>query len=182
MVRKCGCGYYYYPLPPGAQYCDYNKQPAWGKSKKLLPTPAYNTQWLCDSLDHHPSLYACSLLFSHHWIQPLCVFTWIVNPGLSEGAVCLQRASEDRGFGNLAFSECVPPVSFPRSLLLPALQQAQKSSPELFWPVPQTLPVGHRIKAQEMPSLQGIFWTRFQFDVWAPVLQKEKHDSIRQLK
>ncbi|KAK2526837.1 Scnn1d [Columba livia] len=30
MVRKCGCGYYYYPLPPGAQYCDYNKQPAWG--------------------------------------------------------------------------------------------------------------------------------------------------------
>ncbi|XP_061306206.1 amiloride-sensitive sodium channel subunit delta [Pezoporus flaviventris] len=30
MVRKCGCGYYYYPLPPGAEYCDYNKQPAWG--------------------------------------------------------------------------------------------------------------------------------------------------------
>ncbi|KGL75803.1 Amiloride-sensitive sodium channel subunit alpha, partial [Tinamus guttatus] len=30
MVRKCGCGYYYYPLPPGAEYCDYNKHPAWG--------------------------------------------------------------------------------------------------------------------------------------------------------
>ncbi|XP_010135402.1 PREDICTED: amiloride-sensitive sodium channel subunit alpha-like [Buceros rhinoceros silvestris] len=30
MVKKCGCGYYYYPLPPGAEYCDYNKQPAWG--------------------------------------------------------------------------------------------------------------------------------------------------------
>uniref|UniRef100_A0A8C4UUD4 Sodium channel epithelial 1 subunit delta n=1 Tax=Falco tinnunculus TaxID=100819 RepID=A0A8C4UUD4_FALTI len=30
MVQKCGCGYYYYPLPPGAEYCDYNKQPAWG--------------------------------------------------------------------------------------------------------------------------------------------------------
>ncbi|XP_065593903.1 amiloride-sensitive sodium channel subunit delta [Cyrtonyx montezumae] len=30
MVRKCGCGYYYYPLPPGAEYCNYNKQPAWG--------------------------------------------------------------------------------------------------------------------------------------------------------
>nr|XP_010298429.1 PREDICTED: amiloride-sensitive sodium channel subunit alpha-like [Balearica regulorum gibbericeps] len=30
MVQKCGCGYYYYPLPPGAEYCNYNKQPAWG--------------------------------------------------------------------------------------------------------------------------------------------------------
>ncbi|NWI63147.1 SCNNA protein, partial [Todus mexicanus] len=30
MVQECGCGYYYYPLPPGAEYCDYNKQPAWG--------------------------------------------------------------------------------------------------------------------------------------------------------
>ena len=36
MVRKCGCGYYYYPLPPGAEYCNYNKQPAWGKSGRLL--------------------------------------------------------------------------------------------------------------------------------------------------
>nr|XP_014431009.1 LOW QUALITY PROTEIN: amiloride-sensitive sodium channel subunit delta [Pelodiscus sinensis] len=25
-----GCGYYYYPLPPGAEYCNYNKHPAWG--------------------------------------------------------------------------------------------------------------------------------------------------------
>ncbi|NXU45387.1 SCNNA protein, partial [Drymodes brunneopygia] len=30
MVRECGCGYYYYPLPAGARYCDYNTQPAWG--------------------------------------------------------------------------------------------------------------------------------------------------------
>ncbi|XP_067167040.1 amiloride-sensitive sodium channel subunit alpha [Apteryx mantelli] len=30
MVRKCGCGYYYYPLPPGAEYCNYNKHSAWG--------------------------------------------------------------------------------------------------------------------------------------------------------
>ncbi|XP_068772170.1 amiloride-sensitive sodium channel subunit delta [Struthio camelus] len=30
MVRKCGCGYYYYPLPPSAEYCNYNKHPAWG--------------------------------------------------------------------------------------------------------------------------------------------------------
>ncbi|NWZ43822.1 SCNNA protein, partial [Brachypodius atriceps] len=30
MLRECGCGYLYYPLPPGAQRCDYNKHPAWG--------------------------------------------------------------------------------------------------------------------------------------------------------
>ncbi|NWI48106.1 SCNNA protein, partial [Picathartes gymnocephalus] len=30
MLRECGCGYYYYPLPAGAQHCDYNRQPAWG--------------------------------------------------------------------------------------------------------------------------------------------------------
>lgn len=36
MVQKCGCGYYYYPLPPGAEYCNYNKQPAWGKGKRAV--------------------------------------------------------------------------------------------------------------------------------------------------
>lgn len=61
MVRKCGCGYYYYPLPPGAEYCDYNKQPAWGKSKRLLScpcrkgTPSYNSPWLHGSLGYCPS-------------------------------------------------------------------------------------------------------------------------------
>ncbi|XP_054857738.1 amiloride-sensitive sodium channel subunit delta [Eublepharis macularius] len=33
MIEKCGCGYYYYPLPrktPKAEYCNYNKYPAWG--------------------------------------------------------------------------------------------------------------------------------------------------------
>uniref|UniRef100_H9G7H4 Amiloride-sensitive sodium channel subunit delta n=1 Tax=Anolis carolinensis TaxID=28377 RepID=H9G7H4_ANOCA len=30
MIEKCGCGYYYYPLPAGAEYCNYNKHPAWG--------------------------------------------------------------------------------------------------------------------------------------------------------
>ncbi|NXK70362.1 SCNND protein, partial [Sylvietta virens] len=30
MLRECGCGYLYYPLPAGAQRCDYNKHPAWG--------------------------------------------------------------------------------------------------------------------------------------------------------
>ncbi|NXP65661.1 SCNNA protein, partial [Chloropsis cyanopogon] len=30
MLRRCGCGYFYYPLPAGARYCDYSRQPAWG--------------------------------------------------------------------------------------------------------------------------------------------------------
>ncbi|XP_060615090.2 amiloride-sensitive sodium channel subunit delta [Anolis sagrei] len=30
MIEKCGCGYYYYPLPSGAEYCNYNKHPGWG--------------------------------------------------------------------------------------------------------------------------------------------------------
>ncbi|XP_029435086.1 amiloride-sensitive sodium channel subunit delta [Rhinatrema bivittatum] len=30
MVGQCGCAHYVYPLPPGAEYCDYNKHPGWG--------------------------------------------------------------------------------------------------------------------------------------------------------
>ncbi|XP_078394277.1 epithelial sodium channel subunit alpha-like, partial [Cetorhinus maximus] len=30
MVSRCGCAYYFYPRPPGAEYCNYNKHTAWG--------------------------------------------------------------------------------------------------------------------------------------------------------
>ncbi|XP_067882626.1 amiloride-sensitive sodium channel subunit alpha-like [Heterodontus francisci] len=30
MVSRCGCAYYFYPLPDGAEYCNYNKHAAWG--------------------------------------------------------------------------------------------------------------------------------------------------------
>ncbi|KAE8593002.1 hypothetical protein XENTR_v10018941 [Xenopus tropicalis] len=30
MIEVCGCGYYFYPLPPGMEYCNYNKHPDWG--------------------------------------------------------------------------------------------------------------------------------------------------------
>nr|XP_056703913.1 amiloride-sensitive sodium channel subunit alpha [Euleptes europaea] len=30
MVERCGCGHYFYPLPPGAVYCDYTKHSGWG--------------------------------------------------------------------------------------------------------------------------------------------------------
>ncbi|KAG8435732.1 hypothetical protein GDO86_013614 [Hymenochirus boettgeri] len=31
MVARCGCGYAFYPLPPGAHYCDYYKNKSWGE-------------------------------------------------------------------------------------------------------------------------------------------------------
>ncbi|XP_040501456.1 amiloride-sensitive sodium channel subunit delta [Ursus maritimus] len=30
MVETCSCGYYFYPLPSGAEYCSYARHPAWG--------------------------------------------------------------------------------------------------------------------------------------------------------
>ncbi|CAN2388215.1 ligand-gated sodium channel activity [Pristimantis euphronides] len=30
MINRCGCGYYFYSLRPGMEYCDYNKHPGWG--------------------------------------------------------------------------------------------------------------------------------------------------------
>ncbi|XP_018424177.1 PREDICTED: amiloride-sensitive sodium channel subunit delta [Nanorana parkeri] len=30
MIEQCGCGYYFYPLPSGSEYCNYNKHPGWG--------------------------------------------------------------------------------------------------------------------------------------------------------
>uniref|UniRef100_A0ACB8FRF5 Uncharacterized protein n=1 Tax=Sphaerodactylus townsendi TaxID=933632 RepID=A0ACB8FRF5_9SAUR len=30
MVQRCGCAYFFYPLPSGAEYCDYAKHVAWG--------------------------------------------------------------------------------------------------------------------------------------------------------
>ncbi|XP_008576389.1 PREDICTED: amiloride-sensitive sodium channel subunit delta [Galeopterus variegatus] len=30
MVETCSCGYYFYPLPVGAEYCSYARHPAWG--------------------------------------------------------------------------------------------------------------------------------------------------------
>ncbi|XP_057605562.1 amiloride-sensitive sodium channel subunit delta isoform X2 [Hippopotamus amphibius kiboko] len=30
MVETCSCGYFFYPLPAGAQYCSYTRHPAWG--------------------------------------------------------------------------------------------------------------------------------------------------------
>ncbi|XP_063001522.1 amiloride-sensitive sodium channel subunit delta [Elgaria multicarinata webbii] len=47
MIEKCGCGYYYYQLPPGAEYCNYNKHPAWGHCFYLLYKKLANHQISC---------------------------------------------------------------------------------------------------------------------------------------
>ncbi|XP_034290788.1 amiloride-sensitive sodium channel subunit delta isoform X1 [Pantherophis guttatus] len=49
MVQKCGCGYYFYPLPPGAEYCNYNKHPAWGHCFYLLYKELTDHQLICFS-------------------------------------------------------------------------------------------------------------------------------------
>lgn len=38
MVETCSCGYYFYPLPSGAEYCSYARHPAWGETP---PTPCH---------------------------------------------------------------------------------------------------------------------------------------------
>ena len=40
MVQTCSCGYFFYPLPAGAEYCSYMRHPAWGELP-ALPLPAY---------------------------------------------------------------------------------------------------------------------------------------------
>ncbi|XP_035945637.1 epithelial sodium channel subunit delta isoform X6 [Halichoerus grypus] len=36
MVETCSCGYYFYPLPSGAEYCSFARHPAWGET---TPSP-----------------------------------------------------------------------------------------------------------------------------------------------
>ncbi|XP_013911863.1 PREDICTED: amiloride-sensitive sodium channel subunit delta [Thamnophis sirtalis] len=47
MVKNCGCGYYFYPLPSGAEYCNYNKHPAWGHCFYLLYKELTDHQLIC---------------------------------------------------------------------------------------------------------------------------------------
>ncbi|XP_053137537.1 amiloride-sensitive sodium channel subunit delta [Hemicordylus capensis] len=54
MIDKCGCGYYYYPLPDGAEYCNYNKHPAWGHCFYLLYDKLADHDLPCFSLCPKP--------------------------------------------------------------------------------------------------------------------------------
>lgn len=39
MVQTCSCGYYFYPLPAGAEYCSSARHPAWGEARPAPPRP-----------------------------------------------------------------------------------------------------------------------------------------------
>ncbi|XP_042334549.1 amiloride-sensitive sodium channel subunit delta [Sceloporus undulatus] len=47
MIEQCGCGYYYYPLPSEAEYCNYNKHPTWGHCFYLLYNQLINHNLSC---------------------------------------------------------------------------------------------------------------------------------------
>ncbi|XP_036137314.1 amiloride-sensitive sodium channel subunit delta [Molossus molossus] len=49
MVNTCSCGYYFYPLPAGAEYCSSARHPAWGHCFYRLYRQLENHQLPCVS-------------------------------------------------------------------------------------------------------------------------------------
>ncbi|KAM4652109.1 epithelial sodium channel subunit delta [Discoglossus pictus] len=47
MIELCGCGYYFYPLPPGSEHCNYNKYPGWGHCYYKLNEKMIDYQLSC---------------------------------------------------------------------------------------------------------------------------------------
>ncbi|XP_040276107.1 amiloride-sensitive sodium channel subunit delta [Bufo bufo] len=47
MIETCGCGYYFYPLLPGMEYCNYNKHPGWGHCFYRLYQKMLNHRLVC---------------------------------------------------------------------------------------------------------------------------------------
>lgn len=78
MVERCGCAYYFYPLPAGAEYCDYTKHVAWGKWTggivKLMPT----STCLVHLMSHYiSSLSSVTFLV---WDIQKTLLSWMASP------------------------------------------------------------------------------------------------------
>nr|AAI61708.1 AlphaxENaC protein [Xenopus laevis]AAI69906.1 AlphaxENaC protein [Xenopus laevis] len=56
MVARCGCGYAFYPLSPGDQYCDYNKHKSWGHCYYKLITEFTSNKLGCFTKCRKPCL------------------------------------------------------------------------------------------------------------------------------
>ncbi|OCT69807.1 amiloride-sensitive sodium channel subunit alpha-like [Xenopus laevis] len=56
MVASCGCGYAFYPLPPGEEYCDYNKHKSWGHCYYKLITEFSSNKLGCFTKCRKPCL------------------------------------------------------------------------------------------------------------------------------
>lgn len=72
MVNTCSCGYYFYPLPAGAQYCSSARHPAWGEPAHSTHSPAHSTHSpapLTCAGSHTADLLTCTPL-RHPWVSP----------------------------------------------------------------------------------------------------------------
>ncbi|KAM4704388.1 epithelial sodium channel subunit alpha [Rhinophrynus dorsalis] len=56
MVARCGCGYAFYPLPEGEEFCDYNKQKSWGHCYYKLSNEFTSDQMGCFTKCRKPCL------------------------------------------------------------------------------------------------------------------------------
>ncbi|XP_030078006.1 epithelial sodium channel subunit delta [Microcaecilia unicolor] len=61
MVQQCGCGYYFYPLPPGAEYCNYNRHPGWGHCYYRLHQDMMDQRLIC--------IHKCPMPCHEHWCK-----------------------------------------------------------------------------------------------------------------
>nr|XP_033778426.1 amiloride-sensitive sodium channel subunit delta [Geotrypetes seraphini] len=62
MVQQCGCAYYFYPLPPGAEYCNYNRHPGWGHCYYRLQQDTMDQKFSCFHTCQRPCHeYQCKL-------------------------------------------------------------------------------------------------------------------------
>ncbi|KAK9392066.1 amiloride-sensitive sodium channel subunit delta [Crotalus adamanteus] len=78
MVEKCGCGYYFYPLPSGAEYCNYNKHPAWGHCFYLLYKELTDHHLICFS--ECPKLCNKDIAKVNIFYEQLDYYSWDESP------------------------------------------------------------------------------------------------------
>uniref|UniRef100_A0A8B9Z9M8 Sodium channel epithelial 1 subunit delta n=1 Tax=Buteo japonicus TaxID=224669 RepID=A0A8B9Z9M8_9AVES len=112
MVRKCGCGYYYYPLPPGAEYCDYNKQPAWGHCFYQLYNRLRNHHLNCFDQCPKPCRMGSqwSLWFGSSVLSVVEMFELLIDTLVLSLLFCYQRFRSKKTL-QVAHAPTIPSVS-----------------------------------------------------------------------
>ncbi|XP_078235196.1 epithelial sodium channel subunit delta [Pogona vitticeps] len=78
MIEKCHCGYFYYPLPSGAEYCNYNKHPAWGHCFYQLYKQLAHHKHIC--FDECPKLCKEDLAMVNVYFEKLDYQSWDESP------------------------------------------------------------------------------------------------------
>lgn len=85
MVNRCSCAYYFYPLPAGAEYCDYTKHVAWGKystgQEELYSKPHTHMNLFASSHVPVTLFIVCNELPDFLvWDIQKTLFSWMVSP------------------------------------------------------------------------------------------------------